>query len=135
MVTRHAPGAPLEEYADGVRIVRAAEDPPAFPLATPSLLAWTMAFNHTLTRAALRAAARPASTTSSTPTTGWSRTPRSPSRSTSTCPLVATIHATEAGRHQGWLPERDEQCIHSVEWWLAHEACRVMVCSGYMRER
>ena len=56
VVTRHAPGAPLEEYAEGVRIVRAPEDPPLFPLATPSLLAWTMAFNHTLTRAALRAA-------------------------------------------------------------------------------
>ena len=39
-----------------MRIVRAPEDPPLFPLATPTLLAWTMAFNHTLTRAALRAA-------------------------------------------------------------------------------
>jgi len=57
VVTRHAPGAALEEYVDGVRIVRAPEDPPLFPLSTPSLLAWTMAFNHTLTRAALRAAA------------------------------------------------------------------------------
>src|SRR5690606_32564420 len=56
VVTRHADGAPVEEHAEGVRIVRAPEDPPAFPLATPSLLAWTMAFNHTLTRAALRAA-------------------------------------------------------------------------------
>ncbi|MET8911945.1 glycogen/starch synthase, partial [Micromonospora sp. NPDC004551] len=41
VVTRHAEGAPLEEYADGVRIVRAAEDPVTFPLATGSLLAWT----------------------------------------------------------------------------------------------
>ena len=23
-------------------------------------------------------------------------------------PLVATMHATEAGRHQGWLPDRPE---------------------------
>src|SRR5215470_4333024 len=57
VVTRHAPGAATEEYAEGVRIVRAPEDPARFALATPSLLAWTMAFNHTLTRAALRAAA------------------------------------------------------------------------------
>ncbi|MEV6813900.1 glycogen/starch synthase, partial [Micromonospora sp. NPDC051296] len=56
VVTRHADGAPLEEHVDGVRILRAAEDPVTFPLATSSLLAWTMAFNHTLTRAALRAA-------------------------------------------------------------------------------
>ena len=55
VVTRHAPGAPLEEYVGGVRVVRAPEDPPLFPLSTPTLLAWTMAFNHALTRAALRA--------------------------------------------------------------------------------
>ncbi|MGW3793415.1 glycogen/starch synthase, partial [Micromonospora arida] len=42
VVTRHSDGAPLEEYADGVRILRAPEDPVAFPLATGSLLAWTM---------------------------------------------------------------------------------------------
>ena len=56
VVTRHAPGAPLEEYAEGVRIVRAPEDPPLFPLDPENMLAWTMAFNHTLTRSALRAA-------------------------------------------------------------------------------
>ncbi|SDZ12341.1 glycogen(starch) synthase, partial [Micromonospora pattaloongensis] len=48
-------------------------------------------------------------------------------------PLVATIHATEAGRHQGWLPEELNRTIHSVEWWLGHEACRVLVCSAYMK--
>jgi glycogen(starch) synthase len=48
-------------------------------------------------------------------------------------PLVATIHATEAGRHQGWLPGELNKCIHSVEYWLGHEADRVVVCSGYMR--
>ncbi|MFU8876417.1 glycogen/starch synthase, partial [Micromonospora sp. SL4-19] len=31
VITRHTDGAPLEEYADGVRIVRAAEDPVRFP--------------------------------------------------------------------------------------------------------
>src|SRR2546423_14909688 len=56
VATRHAPGAPLDEVVDGVRVVRAPADPPAIPLETPHLLAWTMAFNHTLTRAALRAA-------------------------------------------------------------------------------
>jgi glycogen(starch) synthase len=48
-------------------------------------------------------------------------------------PLVATIHATEAGRHQGWLPEEMNRTIHTVEWWLAHEASRVIACSQYMR--
>ncbi len=48
-------------------------------------------------------------------------------------PLVATIHATEAGRHQGWLPEEMNKAIHTVEFWLSQEAVRVIVCSEYMR--
>ena len=132
VVTRHATGAPLEEYADGVRIIRAAEDPPLFPLATPSLLAWTMAFNHTLTRAALRA----------TQTAEYDVIHAHDWLVTHTAvtlkehldiPLVATIHATEAGRHQGWLPDEMNKSIHSIEHWLGHESCRVIACSGYMR--
>ncbi|MER7169137.1 glycosyltransferase family 4 protein, partial [Micromonospora sp. NPDC000207] len=49
-------------------------------------------------------------------------------------PLVSTIHATEAGRHQGWLPEEMNRTIHGVEQWLANESGRVIVCSGYMRD-
>ncbi|MFR9776878.1 glycosyltransferase family 4 protein [Micromonospora sp. MS34] len=133
VVTRHTEGAPLEEYADGVRIVRAAEDPVRFPLATSSLLAWTMAFNHTLTRTALRA----------TETGGYdvihahdwlvAHTAMT-LREHLDIPLVTTIHATEAGRHQGWLPEEMNRTIHGVEHWLAAESGRVIVCSGYMRD-
>ena len=104
VVTRHAPGAPLEEYADGVRIVRAPEDPPLFPLATASLLAWTMAFNHTLTRAALRAAAAGAYDVIHAHDWLVAHTAVTLAEHLD-LPLVATIHATEAGRHQGWLPE------------------------------
>ena len=132
VVTRHADGAPLEEYREGVRVVRAPEDPPTFPLATPSLLAWTMAFNHTLTRAALRAAAT--AEFDVIHAHDWLVTHTAVTlKEHLDLPLVATIHATEAGRHQGWLPGEMNRCIHSVEWWLAREACRVLVCSGYMK--
>jgi glycogen(starch) synthase len=132
VVTRHAPGAPHQEYAHGVRIVRAAEDPPVFPLATPSLLAWTMAFNHTLTRAALRAAE--GARFDVIHAHDWLVTYAAVTlKEHLDLPLVATIHATEVGRHQGWLPGEMNKCIHTVEWWLAHEACRVLVCSGYMK--
>ncbi|HHX51656.1 MAG TPA: glycosyltransferase family 4 protein, partial [Clostridia bacterium] len=46
-------------------------------------------------------------------------------------PLVATIHATEAGRNQG-LHNEQQRYISSVEWWLTYEAWRVIVCSQYM---
>jgi glycogen(starch) synthase len=47
--------------------------------------------------------------------------------------MVATVHATEAGRHQGWLPEPLNRSIHSIEWWLTAQAHRVIACSAYMR--
>jgi glycogen synthase len=132
VVTRHAPGAPLEEYAEGVRILRAAEDPPKFPLATSSLLAWTMAFNHTLTRAGLRAAQT--AEFDVIHAHDWLVTHTAVTlKEHLDLPLVATIHATEAGRHQGWLPEEMNRTIHSVEWWLGAEADRLIVCSEYMR--
>ncbi|GAA4577274.1 glycosyltransferase family 4 protein [Micromonospora coerulea] len=133
VVTRHAEGAPLEEYADGVRIVRAAEDPVAFPLATGSLLAWTMAFNHTLTRAALRATQSGAYDVIHAHDWLVAHTAMT-LREHLDVPLVSTIHATEAGRHQGWLPEEMNRTIHGVEHWLAAESGRVIVCSGYMRD-
>ncbi|SBT39571.1 glycosyltransferase family 4 protein [Micromonospora auratinigra] len=133
VVTRHAEGAPLEEYADGVRIVRAAEDPVTFPLATGSLLAWTMAFNHTLTRAALRAAESGAYDVIHAHDWLVAHTAMT-LREHLDVPLVSTIHATEAGRHQGWLPEEMNRTIHGVEHWLATESGRVIVCSGYMRD-
>jgi glycogen synthase len=48
-------------------------------------------------------------------------------------PYVTTIHATEHGRHQGWVHEQPQAHIHSVERWMAHRAERVIVCSYYMR--
>src|SRR4051812_48684713 len=132
VVPRHAAGAPLEEYVQGVRVVRAPEDPPLFPIATPSLLAWTMAFNHALTRAALRAAEN--GEYDVIHAHDWLVTHAAVTlKEHLDLPLVATIHATEAGRHQGWLPGEMNKCIHSVEYWLGHEANRVLVCSGYMR--
>ncbi|MFF5173460.1 glycosyltransferase family 4 protein [Micromonospora sp. NPDC000089] len=133
VVTRHTEGAPLEEYADGVRVVRAAEDPVAFPLATESLLAWTMAFNHTLTRAALRAAQSGSYDVIHAHDWLVAHTAMT-LREHLDVPLVSTIHATEAGRHQGWLPEEMNRTIHGVEQWLAGESGRVIVCSGYMRD-
>jgi glycogen(starch) synthase len=134
VVTRHAEGAPLEEYADGVRVLRAAEDPVTFPLATSSLLAWTMAFNHTLTRTALRAAE--SGDYDVVHAHDWlvAHTAITLAEHLD-LPLVTTIHATEAGRHQGWLPEEMNRTIHGVEHWLSNASARVIACSGYMRDQ
>ena len=49
-------------------------------------------------------------------------------------PFVATIHATEYGRHQGWVDKHPQSYIHEVERWMANRAERVITCSAYMRE-
>ncbi len=132
VVTRHGTDAALEEVCEGVRVVRAPEDPPAVPLSTPSLLAWTMAFNHALTRAALYAAAT--GSYDVVHAHDWLVAHTAVTMSDHLgVPLVATIHATEAGRHQGWLPAELNRTIHSVEWWLGREADRLIACSRYMR--
>jgi glycogen(starch) synthase len=48
-------------------------------------------------------------------------------------PLVVTLHATEAGRHAGWLTSVVSQQVHSVEWWLAQRADALITCSEAMR--
>jgi glycogen synthase len=50
------------------------------------------------------------------------------------CPFVVTIHATEYGRHQGWVDKHPQSHIHGVEKWMANRADRVVTCSAYMRE-
>ena len=39
-------------------------------------------------------------------------------------PLVVTIHATEYGRHQGWVDKHPQSYIHGVERWMANRAER-----------
>jgi glycogen(starch) synthase len=48
-------------------------------------------------------------------------------------PYVTTIHATEHGRHQGWVQDQPQAHIHSVEHWMARRADALIVCSYYMR--
>jgi glycogen(starch) synthase len=133
VLTRH-PGTPdvaADEVTGGVRVVRVPEDPTGLTF-VDDLLAWTMALNHALTRAGLALCAdgpfdvvhahdwlvAHAATTL---------------KHHLGVPLVATLHATEAGRHQGWLPGPLNRAIHTIEWWLTFEARRVVTCSAYMR--
>jgi glycogen synthase len=49
------------------------------------------------------------------------------------CPLVMTIHATEYGRHQGWIVGQPQARIHAAERQAVHRADRVIACSEFMR--
>jgi glycogen(starch) synthase len=120
------------DTADGVRVLRVAEDPPHLEFGR-DLVAWTLAWQHAAVRAAL-AHLR-----------GWAPDvvhahdwlaahagiALADAREV---PLVATVHATEAGRNAGWLVTPLHRQVHSVEWWLARRADALITCSAAMRD-
>jgi glycogen(starch) synthase len=48
-------------------------------------------------------------------------------------PWLVTVHATEYGRHQGWVGNYPQSHIHAAEHEMVHAADHVITCSRYMR--
>jgi glycogen(starch) synthase len=48
-------------------------------------------------------------------------------------PWLVTVHATEHGRHQGWVDKYPQSYIHEAERRMVRRADRVITCSLYMR--
>jgi glycogen(starch) synthase len=47
-------------------------------------------------------------------------------------PWLVTIHATEHGRHQGWVGRHPQSSVHRIERRMARSADHVVTCSEYM---
>jgi glycogen(starch) synthase len=47
-------------------------------------------------------------------------------------PWLVTVHATEYGRHQGWVTKHPQSKIHAAERRMARDADHVITCSDYM---
>lgn len=137
VLCRHAAGTDAEthpttdEVVDGVRIVRVAEDPLHVTFER-DLVAWTLSMGHAMIRAGteLFRTWRPDVVHAH----DWLVTqPAIALAEAAGVPLVGTVHATEAGRHSGWLSHPLNQQIHSVEWWLANRVDALITCSEAMR--
>jgi glycogen(starch) synthase len=50
-------------------------------------------------------------------------------------PLIATMHATERGRGQGYIWTSQSEQINHIEWQLSYEAWRLIVCSHFMADQ
>jgi glycogen(starch) synthase len=48
-------------------------------------------------------------------------------------PWLVTVHATEYGRHQGWVQNHPQSHIHAAERAMVRRSDRVITCSRYMR--
>lgn len=118
------------ETVDGVRVIRAPHDPPRVPFAEETLLAWVLGMQTGMVRAAAAVGSTDIVHAHDWVTAHAAISLRDILPASA---LVATIHATEAGRHQGWLPGPLSDAIHSTEHWLVHQAQGVIVCSQHMR--
>lgn len=130
VVTRSHEHVPSEEQLEGVHVVRVPEAPPMIPF--EDLVPWVLAFNNGAQAAAARLTQRHGFDV--VHAHDWLVTYAAAGiKQGFDLPLVATVHATEYGRHQGYLPGPMNKLIHQVEWWLTYEARRVITCSRYMR--
>ena len=89
-----------DEDAEGVRVIAVAEDPHEFTFGT-DMMAWTLAMGHAMIRAGLVLSDwRPDVVHAH----DWLVAhPAVALAQFFDVPLVSTIHATEAGRHSGWV--------------------------------
>jgi glycogen(starch) synthase len=120
-----------DEVHEGVRVIAAAEDPHEFTFGT-DMMAWILAMGHAMIRAGLVLADwRPDIVHAH----DWLvANPAVALAEFFDVPLVSTIHATEAGRHSGWLSGTVSRQVHALESWLVHDSDSLIACSASMRD-
>lgn len=117
-----------DELVGGVRVLRADTALPWLP--ADDLVARMATANHHLVRICARLGSwRPDVVHAHDWLTAWAGDTL---KSLWSVPLVATVHATERGRHGGHLPPGMPGTINSVEWWLTYQAREVIACSRFM---
>ena len=114
----------------GVRVVAAAQDPHEFDFGR-DLMAWTLAMGHAMIRAGLAMGFTPDVVHAH----DWLVAhPAVALSEFFDVPLVSTIHATEAGRHSGWINGAISRQVHALESWLVRESDSLITCSASMRD-
>ncbi|GLB82078.1 transferase [Mycobacterium kiyosense] len=126
-----------DEISEGVRVIAAAHDPHEFSFGT-DMMAWTLAMGHSMVRAGL-SLKRYHSDRPWRPDVVHAHDwlvahPAIALAQFYDVPMVSTIHATEAGRHSGWVCGAISRQVHAVESWLVRESDSLITCSASMRE-
>ncbi|OBF55643.1 glycogen synthase [Mycobacterium sp. 852002-53434_SCH5985345] len=124
-----------DEVVDGVRVIAAAQDPHEFSFGA-DMMAWTLAMGHSMIRAGLSLKKR-GTTRSWRPDVVHAHDwlvahPAITLAQYYDVPMVSTIHATEAGRHSGWISGAISRQVHALESWLVRESDSLITCSASM---
>jgi glycogen synthase len=125
-----------DEIAEGVRLVAAAQDPHEFDFGS-DMMAWTLAMGHSMVRAGLSIRSRRGRPWRPDVVHAHDWLVAHPAVALAEyfdVPLVSTIHATEAGRHSGWVSGPISRQVHAVESWLVHESDSIITCSASMSD-
>jgi glycogen synthase len=124
----HTSDAPDDSVVDGVRVLRASIDLPWLP--DDNIVARMASANHQITQLAAQLGDwRPEVVHAHDWLVSWAGDTLGRVWGV---PLVATIHATERGRHGGHVPPGVPASINSIEWWLTYQAAEVICCSKFM---
>jgi glycogen synthase len=119
-----------DEVHEGVRVVAAAQDPHEFDFGA-DMMAWALAMGHSMLRSGLAAGFVPDVVHAH----DWLVAhPAVALAEFFDVPLVSTLHATEAGRHSGWINGSISRQVHALESWLTRESDSLITCSASMRD-
>jgi glycogen(starch) synthase len=117
-----------DEINENVRVVAAAQDPHEFTFGD-DMMAWTLAMGHAMVRCGLSLDFTPDVVHAH----DWLVAhPAIALAEFYDVPMVSTIHATEAGRHSGWVSGSLSRQVHAVESWLVRESDSLITCSASM---
>ncbi len=117
---------------EGVRVIAAAHDPHEFDFGS-DMMAWTMAMGHAMIRAGMGLHGRWVPEV--VHAHDWLVAhPAVALAEFFDVPMVSTVHATEAGRHSGWVSGAISRQVHAVESWLVRESDSLIACSHSMAE-
>jgi glycogen synthase len=130
VLTRGGGQLPVQEVRHGVNVHRVREPP--FPRDVDRFLVWVQDMNDHMAALGLELTAR-----------GGFDLVHSHDWLVADCarrvvreqglPWLVTIHATEYGRHQGWVQKPPQSGIHALEGKMAQDADSLITCSQYMR--
>jgi glycogen synthase len=126
-----------DEINEDVRVVAAAQDPHEFTFGK-DMMAWTLAMGHAMVRTGLslkkKRNGRPWRPDVVHAHDWLVAHPAVALSEFYDVPMVSTIHATEAGRHSGWVSGSLSRQVHAVESWLVRESDSLITCSASMRD-